>query len=655
MFRNMGEDSSGLGGTTVPLQRTAVAPAAAPAGAERIGGRYDLLGLLGTGGMGRVYRVRDVELGEVVALKFVRRDLLDAPGMLERFRQEVRLARRVTHVNVARTYDIGEHQGERFLTMEYVDGEPLGRWLEQQGPLPPRRAIEIALDLCAALEAAHAADVVHQDLKPDNVLLARSGRVVITDFGIASALADAPASAEPVGTPAYLAPEQLQGSTQVDTRADLYAVGGILYELLTAARPFATDGTPATLLARATAPAPDPRARNADVPDALAAIVLRCLAPRREDRFPSAARLASALREALAGLSTPPAPPRRSTAHAIAPAPSPTDKTVAIVPFRNAGRDADETLAAAVTEELVDTLSTTNGVRVRPHDLVARRAAALRDPLELGRALEVQVVIEGSLARSGDFVRVDARALSVADGFQLWAKQFERPARDALAVSAEIVRAVAQALTVDLTAPARAAPTNPAAIEVYLRARQALRQNWKGNGDLARGAALFEEARALAPDDPSVLAGYAMARARLLVYGGRRQASERELARGAAERVIAIAPHLGESWLALACVRWTESDVERTVEALRAALTRALGLAKAHDLLGHILLEIGHLEEAIFRFETTLELDPAELTARMEIARAHAYLGAWDACDALLGVPLEDRPGAVFRALTGAG
>ena len=250
---------------------------------ERFANRYVVLRMLGVGGMGAVYAVRDDAVGETVALKIL---TLDVGGrsteVLERFRREVRVARRVTHRNVARTFDLGEHGGIHFLTMELVEGESLDARLARQGRLPIAVGAEIAIQICEGLAAAHAAGVVHRDLKPANVLCARSGRVVLTDFGIARALADDGASAKVktagiVGTPAYMAPEQVSGGV-ADARADLYALGVVLYELVTGELPFDGDSPMAAAVARLLRDPEDPRTHMPDLPAELAALVLRCLA-----------------------------------------------------------------------------------------------------------------------------------------------------------------------------------------------------------------------------------------------------------------------------------------------------------------------------------------------------------------------------------------
>ncbi|MFO0615328.1 MAG: serine/threonine-protein kinase [Polyangiaceae bacterium] len=265
-----------------------VAAAISPAGSV-IGDRYEIRGVLGEGGMGTVYLAHDRELDEEIALKILRPEMASTPDALIRFRREVKLARRVTHPNVARTYDLGEHGGVRFLTMERI----AGRSLREARGLSLPEILRVAWEITQGLAAAHAVGVVHRDLKPENILLT-GDRVILTDFGIARC--DDPESAlrtsgNVVGTPAYIAPEQLEGSP-VDGRTDVYALGVMLYELVAGALPFVGETAAAVAVARLTrAPAPV-RAVRSDVPEGVAELVMSALARRKEDR-PDAHTMAS--------------------------------------------------------------------------------------------------------------------------------------------------------------------------------------------------------------------------------------------------------------------------------------------------------------------------------------------------------------------------
>jgi serine/threonine-protein kinase len=248
-------------------------------GAEMLADRYEILGLLGSGGMGAVYKARDVSLGELIALKVLRPELSDDASMHLRFRQEVKLARRVTHPNVARTFDFGEHGSHKFLTMELIVGASLGTTLHEHGAPSLARVIEVAVAVAQGLGAAHAAGVVHRDLKPDNVLLGDDGRILITDFGIAR-MRDpvvhegATTVGAPLGTPAYMAPEQVQGARDIDGRADIYALGAILYELLTGVRAWQGDTVYVIAARRLVEPPPDPREKRPGLAPAFAELVL---------------------------------------------------------------------------------------------------------------------------------------------------------------------------------------------------------------------------------------------------------------------------------------------------------------------------------------------------------------------------------------------
>src|SRR6201993_2561477 len=202
-----------------------------------VAGRYRIIALLGKGGMGEVYRADDLTLGQAVAMKFLPEEATTHEGMLERFKNEVRIARRISHPNVCRVYDVGDVDGATFFTMEYVDGEDLASLLRRIGRLPPDKAVEIARQICAGLAAAHAKGVLHRDLKPANIMLDGRGQVVVTDFGLAALADEIPGEEIRNGTPAYMAPEQLAGR-EVTALSDIYSLGLVLYEVFTGKRAF---------------------------------------------------------------------------------------------------------------------------------------------------------------------------------------------------------------------------------------------------------------------------------------------------------------------------------------------------------------------------------------------------------------------------------
>jgi serine/threonine protein kinase len=313
---------------------------------QTLAGRYDLIELLGAGGMGEVYRARDRELDELVALKVIRADLASAPEVVARFRHEVKLARRVTHGNIARTFELGQADGLMFCTMQMIDGESLAHRLARERRIAVPEAVAIACALCEGLSAAHAADVIHRDIKPANVLLARDGRAVLADFGIAAVrIAD---DAGISGTPAYMAPEQARGEPPTPA-ADVYAVGALLHEMVTGRRAFAGD--PVAIfdakqqVERLTVTPHD------DVPRELGEVIGRATARELADRFGTAAELGHAL-----------APWRRTVVPAPRPIPRRTadafhERTVLVVAPRAAADGPLVPIAEAIHEELLGVLA----------------------------------------------------------------------------------------------------------------------------------------------------------------------------------------------------------------------------------------------------------------------------------------------------------
>ncbi len=273
----------------------------ASAGEPRIGtlfaGRYEIQGVLGEGGMGIVYRARDRELDDLVAIKTLRSEAVSAdPTLLDRFKQEIRLARRITHPNILRTHDLGESNGLKYLSMEFVKGITLKHMIEQDALLPTPVALRIAKQMCAGLAAAHEVGVIHRDIKPQNIIIDPAGGVKIMDFGIARLTEDRgmTATGTVIGTPDYMSPEQARG-LDLDFRSDIYSTGVVLYELFTGSPPFEGESPLAVVLKHVQEKPPSPQTKNPKLDPRISAIILTCIRKAPEDRFQTIAELYEAL------------------------------------------------------------------------------------------------------------------------------------------------------------------------------------------------------------------------------------------------------------------------------------------------------------------------------------------------------------------------
>src|SRR3989475_8965854 len=251
-------------------------------------GRYEIMAMLGQGAMGAVYKAKDRELDRVVAIKVIQPELANSPAILKRFKQELILARQVTHRNVVRIFDIGETDGMKFITMEYVDGGDLKTIIVERGQIPPEESVDIVRQICQALDAAHSAGVVHRDLKPQNIMIDQTGRVVVMDFGIAQSkdLPGMTMTGALMGTPEYMSPEQAKGE-KTDLRADIFAVGIIFYEMLIGKVPFKSDTVVETMYKRTQERAVPPIELDASIPLQANQIIMKCLEPIPENRYQS--------------------------------------------------------------------------------------------------------------------------------------------------------------------------------------------------------------------------------------------------------------------------------------------------------------------------------------------------------------------------------
>jgi len=612
---------------------------------ELFADRYEVQAKVGEGGMGAVYRVRDVKLEETVALKLL---TLEGDEAVARFVAEVRLARRVTHPNVARTHDFGERDGTRFLTMEYVDGTALDEILERRGALDPVKLTEIGAAVADGLGAAHAAGIVHRDLKPANVMIETTGRVVITDFGIAHMGGEA-GTRQVVGTPHYMAPEQVV-SDPVDGRTDLYALGVVLFELATGTLPF--EGTDAISLAAARLhqPPPDPRQRGA-VSDALASLILRCLALDPADRPQTAAEVRQALvalvpSDAMAATIQLPAsaggfvPPvsaggaagglpasaggSTTTPRSLFAPMAPKERALAVLPFVYRGAPDHDYLGEGMAEELIDVLCRTKGLKVLSLG-ATRRFADDRDPVAMAEQLGAGSVVDGTVQLAGDRVRLAARLVDAEDGEQRWADRFDGRFEDVFALQESMGRRLAEALRVELVATSQRHTTDPRAVELYLLARKKMRVDLFTHPEEA--VALLEESLQLAPGFGVAIAAHAMASVRAWwAREGDPDGARAQRAYESVQRAILHVPDLPETHQARAMLAVQDGAFREAAQALHRTLELAPTMTDAHQYLGALQTEAGHLREGRKRLELALELDPGLNGCHLALARVAALV-----------------------------
>jgi serine/threonine protein kinase/Tfp pilus assembly protein PilF len=423
---------------------------------------YTILEQLGEGGMGIVYKARDARLNRIVALKVLRTERATDPERKRRFVQEARAASSLNHPNIVTVYDIGTDYGVDFIAMEYVPGKPLDKVIPADGMYLPE-AMRCAIQIAAALEAAHSAGIIHRDLKPGNVIVTPTGHAKLLDFGLAkltspratrlditrSFAAPLTMQGSIIGTVAYMSPEQAS-SKPLDARSDIFSFGAVLYEMLTGKRAFDRDSAVSTLTALLRDEPEPPRTSNTAIPPALETVVLRCLKKDPSERFATAAEL----RRELESLMVEPDVRDHITA-----------SSVAVLPFVSLSPNKqDEYFGEGLAEEISSALAGVPGLRISARASAQAFRAAGLDVQTAGRRLQVDWVVDGTVRRAGERIRVTAQIVAVASGFQLWSERFDGQASDEFALQDAVAQAIRTRIGELLSSPDRdAAPADVAA------------------------------------------------------------------------------------------------------------------------------------------------------------------------------------------------
>ncbi len=632
-----------------------------------LSGRYTVERALGAGGMATVYLAHDVKHDRQVAIKVLRPELAAALGA-ERFLAEVKITARLDHPHILTLIDSGSAQlnPERsegsptlYYVMPYVRGESLRARLTREKQLGVDDALNIARQIASALDYAHRQGVIHRDIKPENILL-HEGEAILTDFGIALAASEAggdrlTGTGLSLGTPSYMSPEQAAGDRNVDARSDIYALGAVTYEML-AGEPPVTGATAQAMIAKLMTERPTSLNVLRDtVPVPVDAAVMRALAKAPSDRFATAREFADALSPDAAASSRPRSTGVRTSllvggtllvaalvgawfyhqrATGTAVASSDIIHSIAVLPLDNYSADSTQNyFAEGMTDELTSDLATISQLRVTSRGSAMQFKGANRPATPvIAKALNVDAVVEGSVTRVGDEVRINAQLIDARADKHLWAQTFERKSSDVLALQADLASAIASAINVQLTPREQsrlaAAPTvDPAAHDAYLKGRYFF--NRPSDLNLQQAIAQFDTAVALSPDFAPAYSGLSDSYAWAAFNEGFISAADaKPKAKETAERAVALDSMSAEAHTSLGVYKaWFEYDWDGSEREFRRAIALNPNYAFAHDQLGLMLAIVGRFDEAITEGERAMALDPLSPSILIDAVGALEFSG----------------------------
>ena len=594
-------------------------------------GTYEILGPLGAGGMGEVYRAKDLRLGREVAVKVLPSEVASSPERLARFEREARTVAGLNHPNIVTLHSVEDEDGVRFLTMELVEGQTLSD-LVTPGGLPLPRILELSIPLVDALVAAHERGVTHRDLKPANIMVTRDGRVKVLDFGLAKmagseepvqaatigATAASPVSGagQVLGTVPYMAPEQLRGEP-LDARSDLFSLGIIMYELVTGRRPFKGDSNAevTSAILRDT-PQPLSRARG-DLPGDLARIVDRCLEKNPRERAQSALDVNNELRRLRKVLER--GEPKEAASDKVA--------SIAVLPFVNRSASAeDEYFSDGLADELLNVLAKIRGLRVVARTSSFQFKGTKDDIATIGQRLNVATILEGSVRKAANRIRVSVQLVKVSDSSHLWSETYDRTLEDIFAVQDDIAQSVVKELRTallgeeadsdasgaakaEVAKAAKGRATDPEAHRLYLLARHLIDRYTRE--DMAKAIEYLKQALALDPEFALAWAELGRVHNRQAAMGWVQPEEGWRRTREAVERALSLEPDLAEGHVELASIRMRHDWDWRGAEA---SIRRAMELAPANAMVlrnaASLAEALGNVDEAIRLYRRSVEQDP---------------------------------------------
>ncbi len=604
--------------------------------------RYEIIEELGKGGMGRVYRVEDTKLKQEVALKLIKPEIAKDKKTIERFRNELKVARNIRHKNVCGMFDLGEEKGTHYITMEFIPGEDLKVLIRRIGQLPIGKSVSIAKQVCDGLAEAHRLGVVHRDLKPSNIMVDKEGNARIMDFGIARSLESKGITGAGVmiGTPEYMSPEQVDGK-ELDQRSDIYSLGVILYEMVTGRAPF-EGKTPLSIAMKHKSEVPrDPKEFNAQIPEDLSWLILKCMEKDKEKRYRKAEEVLSELNKIeIGGL-------REAKIEEIK-----WQNSIAVLAFADLSPQKDqEYFCDGMAEELINSLT-----KIKDLKVVARTSAFSFkgkeiDVREIGKKLSVNTILEGSVRKAGNRLRITAQLINVADGYHLWSERYDRDIEDVFAIQDEISLAIVDKLKLKLLREEKVNllkryTDNLEAYQLYLKGRYFWNKRFEIG--LKKGLEYFQQAIERDPGYTLAFSGLADCYNLLSWYGNFPQKESYQKAKEAALKALEIDDMLSEAHTSMAFSKmlsdWDWASAEKE---FKRSIELNPKYSTAHHWYAFYLFFRARFDEAIAEMEKALELDPFSLIINCDFGWVLYYARQYDRAIEVLEKTLEMDPNFV--------
>lgn len=534
--------------------------------------RYQIVEKLGKGGMGTVYKARDTKLERIVALKFLPSELILNPEARDRFIQEARAAAVLDHANICTVYEVDELEGQSYISMAYIEGKSLKRRLKA-GPLDARQALATAIQVAEGLQEAHDKGIVHRDIKPGNIMLTEKGQAKIVDFGLAklAGRARVTKTGSTVGTVAFMSPEQARGE-ELDHRTDLWSFGVVLYEMLTGELPFQGENEAAVIYSILNEEPKAVQGFRPDVSDNIVAVISLLLQKDPANRISSAKEVIQRLK----------AKPRERVIEE-------DKKSIAVLYFENMSSEKEnEYFCAGMTDDLIIDLSKIQKLSVVPRSDVLPFRNKEVNSRQVGQTLRVQYILEGSVRRGGNKIRITAQLIDVKSGFQVWADRYDRLIEDIFEIQMDVSEKIAQALKVSLTESEKQSlakkPTDDLrAYDFYMRGSEFLLRKGRNNNDAA--IQMFEHALAIDPDFSLGYLGLAEAYTyNHLFYGGGRVWLDKMMEMN--EKALRLDPDSIEAQFGIGLVYFMERRFAECTECFRKVISIKSDFYPAYFFLG---------------------------------------------------------------------